>query len=239
MNLFVAFLAGILTFFSPCFFPLVPSYISYITGSSIEELSAGNKAHLFKRSMMGSLFFVMGFSVIFILLGILASFAGSLVYEFQNYLRIVGGIVVIFFGLTLTGILKIRSLETEKRFGIKNRPAGYAGAFFLGMTFAAGWVPCVGPILSSMLAIASTSGSRFFGGLLLLSYCIGLGVPVIASVAAFDYFLVFYRKAVKRLKYVSVICGVILIITGVLLISDSLTPISGYLNNLFGSSVTQ
>lgn len=235
MNIFVAFLAGILTFFSPCFFPLIPSYISYMTGSSIDELSIGGRSRLLNRSVLSSICFVSGFSIIFVLLGILASFAGSLAYEFQNYLRVIGGVLIIFFGLTLTGMLNIRFLEIEKRFSVKNGPVGYAGALVLGMTFAAGWVPCVGPMLSSMLAIASTSGSRSFGGLLLLSYCLGLGVPVVASVVAFDYFLVFYRNAVKHLRIISVISGCILITVGILLISDTLTLFSAYLNNLFGA----
>lgn len=235
MNLSIAFLAGILTFFSPCFFPLIPSYISYMTGASIEELSIGVGPRLLTSSVLGSICFVSGFSIIFILLGIFASFAGSLAYEFQGYLRVIGGLVIIFFGLTLTGIFRVRFLEIEKRFSIKNRPIGYAGALVLGMTFAAGWVPCVGPILSSMLAIASTSGSRFFGGLLLFSYCLGLGIPVIASVAAFDYFLVLYKGVVKNLRLISIICGVILIIVGILLITDNMMFISGYLYNILGT----
>jgi cytochrome c-type biogenesis protein len=239
MNLFVAFLAGLLTFFTPCIFPLVPSYISYVTGFSIEELSLGDRKLLLVKSAIGSLCFISGFSIIFVLLGLSVSFAGILVFEFQNYLRVIGGLIIIFFGLTMTGILRIRSLETEKKFSVKNGPVGYAGAFILGMTFAAGWVPCVGPILSSILAIAATSGSRFFGGLLLFSYCLGLGIPILASATAFNYFLAFYRHTAKYLAVISVVSGAVLIVIGLLLMTDNLTLLSAYLNYILGSRAGQ
>jgi len=232
MNLFVAFLAGLFTFLSPCVFPLIPSYISFMTGFSIEELSAGDRKNLLNKSMLGSLCFIAGFSIIFILLGFSASFAGSLVFEFQNYIRFIGGSIIIFFGLTLMGLLRNRYLEIEKRFSIKKRPVGYAGAFILGVTFAAGWVPCAGPILSSILTIASTSGSRSFGGLLLFSYCLGLGLPIFVSAVAFNYFLVIYRKTVKYLKLISVISGAVLILIGILLMTDNLSSLSSYLTYL-------
>ncbi len=233
MNFFVAFLAGLLTFFSPCVFPLIPSYISYVTGFSVDDLSHGDKKLLLKRSIFGSLSFILGFSIIFILMGISASFAGSLIFQFQNYIRVVGGAVIVFFGLAMTGLLTIRSLETEKRFGMKNKPVGYAGALILGMTFAAGWVPCVGPILSSILTIAATSGSRFYGGLLLFSYCLGLGSPILVSAVAFNYFLALYRHIVKYLRLISVVSGVLLIFIGLLLMTDNLTWLSDHLTRLF------
>jgi cytochrome c-type biogenesis protein len=233
MNLFVAFLAGLLTFFSPCIFPLIPSYISYITGFSVEDLSRGDKKLLLKKSILGSLSFILGFSIIFVLLGFSASFAGSLVFQFQNYLRVIGGAIIVFFGLAMTGALKIRSLEIEKRFSMSNRPVGYAGAVILGMTFAAGWVPCVGPILSSILTIAATSGSGFYGGLLLFSYCLGLGIPILASAIAFNYFLAFYRHTVKYLKVISIISGALLIFIGLLLMTDNLNWLSDHLTRLF------
>lgn len=227
MNLFVAFLAGLLTFFNPCVFPLVPSYISYITGFSIEELSLGDRKLLIIKSTLGSLCFISGFSIIFVLLGFSASFAGSLVFEFQDYLRIVGGLIIIFFGLTLTGILRVGFLDIEKKFNMKNKPVGYAGAFILGMTFAAGWVPCVGPILSSILTIAATSGSRFFGGLLLFSYCLGLGLPIFVSAIAFNYFLALYKHTVKYLRVISIISGILLIVIGLLLMTGNFASFSG------------
>jgi cytochrome c-type biogenesis protein len=239
MNLFIAFLEGLLTFFTPCVFPLIPFYISYITGSSIDELSRRDTKQLLYKSITGSLLFISGFSAIFVLLGFSASYAGSLVFEFQNYLRIIGGMVVIFFGLTMTGLLNITPLNIEKRISMKNKPVGFIGALLLGVTFAAGWVPCVGPILSSILIIASTSETRYYGGLLLFSYCIGLGLPIFASAVAFNYFLAVYRHTVKYLRTISIISGIILIMIGLLLMTDSLTLISNYITYIFGAKVLQ
>jgi cytochrome c-type biogenesis protein len=117
---------------------------------------------------------------------------------------------------------------------MKNRPVGYAGALILGMTFSAGWVPCAGPILSSILTIAATSGSRFFGGLLLFSYCLGFGIPILASAIAFNYFLAFYRHTVKYLGVISIVSGALLIVIGLLLMTDNLASLSGYLNYILG-----
>ncbi len=233
MNIAVAFLAGILTFFTPCVFPLIPSYISYITGSSLEELAKGRKEGLFVRSICGSLSFILGFSLIFVLFGVCASFAGSLVYDLQNYIRIIGGVVIIIFGLVMTGLIDFKFLEIEKRFNLNNKPVGYFGAVLLGMTFAAGWAPCVGPILSSILIIASTSGSRFYGGILLLSYSLGLGLPILISAVAFNYFLSAYKSVVKYLRVISIISGAILIIIGLLLVMDNLTLITSFFYNMF------
>lgn len=234
MNILLAFFAGLFTFFSPCVLPLIPSYISYITGFSVEELSGGAAGKLMKKSFLASVSFVAGFSLIFVLLGIFASFAGSAAYSFQNYLRTIGGVLVIIFGLIMTGALDLKFLEMEKRISLRGRPAGYLGALLLGMTFAAGWVPCVGPMLSSMLVIASTSGSRFFGGALLFSYCMGLGLPIIASAVAFNYFLSAYKSISRYLRVISVTSGVILIIIGLLLITDNLTLISNQVSNILG-----
>jgi cytochrome c-type biogenesis protein len=222
MNVIVAFMAGLLTFFTPCVFPLIPSYMSYITGFSLEELAKGDRKLVLNKSIIGTLCFIIGFSIIFILLGFSASFAGSIMYEFQNYLRTIGGLIIVLFGLMMTGLFNIKFLEMERRFSLKNRPVGYFGSLLLGMTFAAGWVPCVGPILSSMLIIASTSGTRFYGGFLLFSYCVGLGIPIFISAVAFDWFLSAFDKTVRYLRIISIISGMILVIIGIMLISDSL-----------------
>jgi cytochrome c-type biogenesis protein len=239
MNIFIAFLEGLLTFFTPCVFPLIPLYISYITGFSIEELSQRDTKRLLYKSITGSLHFILGFSIIFILLGFSASYAGSLVFDFQNYLRVIGGAVIVFFGLSMTGLLSIAPLNIEKRISIKNKPVGFVGALLLGMTFAAGWVPCVGPILSSILIVASTSDTRFYGGLLLFAYCVGLGLPIFLSAIAFDYFLTVYKNTVKYLRAISVISGTILMIIGLLLMTDNLMSISSYITYFFGAKVIQ
>jgi cytochrome c-type biogenesis protein len=239
MNLFIAFLEGLLTFFTPCVFPLIPLYISYITGSSIDELSRRDAKQLLYKSITGSLLFISGFSIIFVLLGFSASYAGSLVFEFQNYIRIIGGAVVIFFGLIVTGLLNIAPLNIDKRISLKDRPVGLFGALLLGVTFAAGWVPCVGPILSSILIIASTSETRYYGGLLLFSYCLGLGLPIFLSAVAFNYFLAVYKHTVKYLRVISIISGIILIMIGLLLMTDNLTSISNSITYIFGAKAVQ
>jgi len=239
MNLFIAFLEGLLTFFTPCVFPLIPLYISYLTGSSIDELSRRDTKLLLYKSITGSLHFILGFSVVFILLGFSASYAGSLVFEFQNYLRVIGGAVIVFFGFIIAGLLNIAPLKIEKRVSMKSKPVGFIGALLLGMTFAAGWVPCVGPILSSILIMASTSGTRFFGGMLLFSYCLGLGLPIFLSAVAFDYFLAVYAKTTKYLRAISVISGIILMIIGLLLMTDNLMAITNYTTYIFGTKAIQ
>jgi len=229
MRIVVAFLAGIATFFTPCVFPLIPSYISYVTGFSIDELSKGDKKLVLKRSVTGTFLFILGFTIVFVLMGFTASFAGNLILAFQNYLRVIGGILIVFFGLMMTGVLDIKFLEIEKRFHLKEKPIGHFGALLLGMTFAAGWMPCVGPILSSILIIAATTGSRFYGGILLFAYCIGLGIPILISAIAFNYFLTVFKGTVRYIRTISIISGIILIAIGILLIIDSLVLLS----NLF------
>lgn len=233
MNLLVAFAAGLLTFLSPCVLPLIPSYISYISGFSVEELSSGNREKVLKKAVYGSLYFIAGFTVIFVFLGMTASLAGSLIYGFQNYLRVIGGAVIIILGLQIIGVINFGFLDVEKRMRMNTGTSGNLGSIILGMTFAAGWVPCVGPILSSILIIASVSGSRLYGGSLLFSYCMGLGLPILASAVAFNYFLAIYAKMKVYLRALSIISGVFLILIGVLLIADNVTLITNYLVFLF------
>jgi cytochrome c-type biogenesis protein len=228
MNILAALLAGLLTFLSPCVFPLIPSYISYITGLSIEELSTGDKKATMKKTIVGSLSFILGFTLVFVLLGLTASYAGSLIFQFQNYLRIIGGAIIIFFGLFLAGVFNFKFMNFEARVHFKGKPIGILGSFLFGMTFAAGWVPCVGPVLSTILILASTTGSRFYGGFLLFVYCIGLGAPLFLSAVLFNYFLVAYKRIAKYLNVITVISGIVLIIIGVLLISDNLVVLSRY-----------
>lgn len=233
MNLVAAFFAGIATFFTPCVFPLIPSYLSLITGLSLDELSKGDRDKVLKKTITSSLFFIFGFSVIFVALGIAASMAGSLVIGFQSYLRIIGGILIVFFGLVLIGAINLKVLNIEKRFQLKGKPVGLLGAFIFGMTFAAGWVPCVGPVLSSVLVLASSEGSRFYGGVLLLFYCIGLGLPVMISGILFNSFLSAYKKAVKYIRVIELVSGALLIIIGILLIMDNMTAITILFEGIF------
>ncbi|RME63910.1 MAG: cytochrome c biogenesis protein CcdA, partial [Nitrospirae bacterium] len=174
----LAFLAGVVSFLSPCVLPLLPSYVTLITGLSFEALTADtDRARVKYLTITNSLAFIAGFSFVFILLGGFSSYLGGLLLKFQEYVRIIGGILVIIFGLFVAGFLKLDFLMRERKVHLSGRPAGYLGTFFIGMTFAAGWTPCIGPILGSILVVASTKGSALYGISLLTVYSLGLGVP--------------------------------------------------------------
>ena len=221
ISILIAFFAGVLSFFSPCILPLIPSYLCYITGFSVDDLASGDIKRVVKDSFIGSVFFVLGFSLLFIALGVGVSFLGKIFIPIANLLRIVGGFVIIFFGLVIAGFFKIRFLQIEKRLTIKNKPLGYFGAFLVGMAFSVGWTPCVGPIISSILIVAGTGQSVVKGFLLLTAYSLGLGLPIIASAIAFDYLLTFFRKIRNYMNLISIISGSLLIILGILVVTDN------------------
>jgi cytochrome c-type biogenesis protein len=161
---FIAFSAGVLSFFSPCVLPLVPSYLTYITGVSFKELKAADAgARVRWGAALHSFFFILGFSVVFILMGASASFLGKLLAEYQDWIMKIGGVLIILLGIQFTGLIRIPFLQTEKRFEMGRKPLGFAGSFLVGLVFAAGWTPCIGPILSTILVYASTA-KRFTTG---------------------------------------------------------------------------
>ncbi|MEP6888628.1 MAG: cytochrome c biogenesis protein CcdA [Nitrospirales bacterium] len=170
ISLFAAFAAGLLSFVSPCVLPLVPSYISYITGLSLDRLSDPSERQRFRKTiMLNSLLFIAGFSTVFIAFGASASLVGQLLIVYQDHIRRVGGVLIIIFGLYLLGILNLKFLTTEKRLHFSTRPAGYVGSYLIGVAFAAGWTPCVGPVLGTILLYASTTDSLMNGVTLLAS----------------------------------------------------------------------
>nr|MDA8086276.1 sulfite exporter TauE/SafE family protein [Nitrospiraceae bacterium] len=191
----LAFAAGLLSFLSPCVLPLVPSYISFITGLSFENLtdlknaSSSERAGIRRLTLKNSAAFVLGFSSIFIGLGASSSAIGQWFFHYQKVIRIAGGILIIVFGLFISGILKLNFLMRERKFHLRGRPAGYVGAFLIGMTFAAGWTPCIGPILGSILLVATTRGSAVYGLKLLSVYSLGLAVPFFGAALAMNSFL--------------------------------------------------
>jgi cytochrome c-type biogenesis protein len=179
ISLIAAFSAGLLSFVSPCVLPLVPSYISYITGLSVEQLTDASERVKFKKAIvLNSLLFIAGFSSVFIAFGASASLLGQILLTYQEYIRRIGGIVIILFGLYLLGVLNLNFLKMEHRYQFRNRPAGYLGSFLIGIAFAAGWTPCVGPVLGSILLYASTTDSLLNGVVLLTCYSLGLGLPL-------------------------------------------------------------
>ncbi|MEE8328612.1 MAG: cytochrome c biogenesis protein CcdA [Thermodesulfovibrionia bacterium] len=217
----LAFLGGLLSFLSPCVLPLIPSYISFITGISFEDLKSVNKAHIRKLTIINSLAFITGFSTIFILLGLSSSLIGYIFAAYYDVIRIVGGSVIIFFGLYVMGIFKSGFLAKERRVHLRSKPKGYTGSFVVGLIFAAGWTPCIGPILGSILFVASTSGSAFYGFKLLFIYSLGLGIPFFATSLAMNTFLSHYSAIQKYMRFIMILSGLLLIAFGIILLTDS------------------
>jgi len=222
LSLLLAFAGGVLSFLSPCVLPLVPSYLVFITGLSFEELTGDHPPGKLRGVILGhSLLFILGFSVLFTLLGASASFIGQLLAAHKDSIRIGGGILVILFGLLISGVFSFGLLQQEKRIHLQAKPLGYLGSFLVGVTFAAGWTPCVGPILASILLYASTAAEMRSGIFLLLSYSLGLGLPFFACSLALNTFLRNFRKARGYIGVFTKVGGILLIIVGVLLLTNS------------------
>lgn len=220
-----SFLAGITTFLSPCVLPLIPAYLSFITGFSLEELREDEKN--FTPLIFNTLFFVFGFTVIFVLLGASATYLGSLIGEKRELLRIIGGIIIIFLGLHLIGMFRFKFLYQEKRFHLRSKPLGYFGSFVAGVAFASGWTPCVGPLLSSILVLASQQGTVIQGMFLLFIYSLGLGLPFFLVVFAVNRFLLLFARMKKLIHLTEIVAGVILILLGILLFTNKLHLLQG------------
>jgi cytochrome c-type biogenesis protein len=224
----IAFLYGLLSFFSPCVLPLIPSYFCFITGLSLEELTIAPKAAIRRKIMLSTLAFVLGFSLVFIILGASASYVGALLAEHKSIIRIVGGALIILFGLHLAGILRIPAFQYEKRLHIRQKPLHLMGTFLVGMAFGAGWTPCIGPILGSLLVLAQDKETVGQGMRLLSIYSVGLALPFILLSAGINYLLVFTSKTKKVLRYANPVAGVLLVLTGILLVTDKLRLLSFY-----------
>ncbi len=231
ISLFAAFSAGLLSFISPCVLPLVPSYLSYITGLSVENLAKMEERTRFKSAiMLNALLFIAGFSTVFIAFGASASLIGQVLYEYQDVIRKVGGILIIIFGLYLLGILKLNFLMAERRLvHFESRPVGYVGSFLIGMAFAAGWTPCVGPVLGTILAYASTTESMSGGVMLLSAYSFGLGLPFFLTAIGMDTFLSYFKSLRTYLGGVSFVSGILLILVGIMIFTDSVTRFTSFL----------
>ncbi|MDD5021539.1 MAG: cytochrome c biogenesis protein CcdA [Endomicrobiaceae bacterium] len=222
-----SFFAGILTFISPCILPLIPAYITFITGLALETLDDKKNT---KQILINSLIFVSGFSLIFILLGLTATFIGSFLLTNLNVLKYIGGSIIIIFGLHLCGIFKIPFLYKQASvLHIVNKKISYLTSFFVGCAFAFAWTPCVGPILSSILILASTQGQIKDGALLLSFYSLGLAIPFILTALFINKFLVFFNKIKKYYHYIEIFCGILLILIGIMIMSDSFNKITGFL----------
>jgi len=235
ITVWIAFSAGILSFFSPCVLPLIPSYITYITGLSFGQIQEAHPSAKVRMTiLLHSLTFILGFSVVFISLGALAGLASS---AFQTHLREglmwvqkIGGVLIFLFGIHLTGLFHFGILLGEKRVQIQRKPTGFIGTFLVGLAFAAGWTPCIGPILGTILAMAAgTTGGLGRGVFLLMMYSAGLGVPFLIAGLLFHSFLSFFNKFRKHIRLVEICTGMLLMAVGVLLFFDLFSMMSGFL----------
>jgi len=224
VGVLVAFLAGVLSFLSPCVLPLVPSYISFITGLSLEELGERRWA-AFRHALL----FVSGFTVIFLLLGASATQLGRFLNYNQVWLERIGGLLIIFFGLYLLGAIRWGPLSQERRVHMQNKPVGYLGSFLVGIAFGAGWTPCIGPILGSILMYTGVKSTLGQGLLLLLAYSVGLAVPFLLAAVAVEKFIDWFKKFRRFIPLMTRITGAVLVFVGVLLVSGYFTLLATWL----------
>ncbi len=223
ISLFVAFGAGILTFFTPCILPLIPGYICFITGLSLDDLRENQKqdgkTHNIKRILLQTILFVLGFSFVFISFGATASFLGGFIYTYEKIIKIIGGSIIILLGLHVAGVFNIKKLGYEKKLHLKNKPANMFGSFVIGVVFALGWTPCVGPALAAMLGLAGTQKTLTQGIVLLSIYSLGLGIPFILTGLAINTFFNIFDKIKRYFKIISISSGVLLVIIGIIIIT--------------------
>lgn len=227
LGLFVAFAAGVLSFLSPCVLPLVPSYLGFVTGMSIEEMSGRRRV-----VMVHSTLFVLGFSIVFILVGLSATALGRALNFNAVWLARAGGVLIILFGIYLLGIIRIPWLERDQRLHLENKPLGYLGSVVVGMAFAAGWTPCIGPVLGGILTMASTQQDLSRGALLLAVYSAGLAVPFLVTAWAVESFFEWFKSFRRYLPFVQKASGGLLIVVGVLLLSGQFTRMAAWLQLL-------
>lgn len=229
LNLFVAFTAGLFSFLSPCVLPLIPSYLSFVSGVSLEEMRASDvEGRVRWRVTSNSLAFILGFSLVFISFGVSASFFGSLFLGYRNLIRIVGGILITLVGIYLIGFLKIPLLDRYLQVHLKDKPAGYVGSVLVGITFAVAWTPCVGPILGAILTLAGTTAELQRGVTLLGAYAAGLAAPFFLSALAVNSFFQFSQAFRRYIRAVHIGGGVLLVGIGILLITDYMTVLNIY-----------
>ncbi|MCX8022155.1 MAG: cytochrome c biogenesis CcdA family protein [Syntrophorhabdaceae bacterium] len=222
----VAFGAGILSFFSPCVLPLVPSYLVFISGITLEDYNKIGSTRYRKIVFVHALLFILGFSFVFVSLGVSSSFIGSLLSEYQTYIMKIGGILLIILGLFCLNVVKIPFLNREKAFHLKEKPLGLFGSFLVGVTFSLGWTPCIGPALSSILILASSSKNIATGVYLLALYALGMAIPFLLSALVFDRLIGLLNRFGYIVKHSVKVLGVLLILVGFLLFTSYMNEIS-------------
>ena len=230
LNLLIAFSAGFISFLSPCVLPLIPGYISYISGQTLDEIIEDNKSVLLK-----TIFFSLGFSIVFISFGITASFIGKFFINYSNQLRIIAGLIIILFSLQLIGLINLKILNSEARFFTKNYRNNLIFPVIVGMAFGFGWTPCIGPILGSILALATIEENIGKGILLLSFYSLGLAIPFIISGVLIDKFLFFSKSFRKYMSTITKVGGAILLLTGIAILTGQLQVLGFFILEYFPS----
>ena len=223
----LAFVAGVLSFLSPCVLPLIPSYVGFLTGLTLEELEVRRGT-----ALAHALWFVAGFSLIFIALGATTSALGVLLLRSQVWIGRIGGGVVILFGLYLLGVVRPGLLMRERKVQLARKPLGYLGSAFVGITFGAAWTPCIGPILGAILTLAAAQASVGHGAALLTAYSAGLALPFVVTALALDRFLSWFQRFRPYLVWIERLAGILLILLGLLLVTDRFTLLAGWLQGL-------
>ena len=223
----VAFLAGVLSFLSPCVLPLVPSYLSFVTGMSLEDMQEGFDR---RRVLTHAALFVSGFTLIFVLLGAGATLVGSFLLYNSDWIARIGGVIIILFGLHLMGVFQLLPLLKEKRLHLANKPAGYVGTVAVGVAFGAGWTPCIGPVLGAIMTMAASQEHLATGMLLLFVYSMGLAIPFLLAALALERFLRAFTRARRFLPLIQKAAGLLLVLLGILLVTGSFVVLAAWLN---------
>lgn len=228
LGVLVAFSAGIFSFLSPCVLPLFPSYLCFITGMSLDHLTTNLSVAGRWRTMAHSVAFIVGFSLVFLGLGASFSAAGQLLLDYREWIRRIGGALIVIFGLYIAGVIRIGWLGRTRQLQVQTKPAGYLGSLIVGVTFAIGWTPCVGPILGSILSLAGTAETVQRGMGLLTAYSAGLALPFFLSSLALGPFLKFFERYAPLVRVVERVAGVILIAVGILVFTNYFVVLNAY-----------
>ena len=221
----ISFAAGLLSFLSPCVLPLIPSYVTFVTGLSLEDVQRARRV-----ALIHSLLFVLGFSLIFLALGATATTVGRMLGYNREWVGRIGGVLVIILGLYLLGVFNVGFFSQERRLHVANKPLGYLGTVFVGMAFAAGWTPCIGPILGAVLTYTASSADLDRGLVLLSAYSLGLAIPFVLAALMVDRFIALFQRFRGAMIWTSRIAGVLLIGVGILMLTDTMRLLSQWLN---------
>ncbi len=233
INLVVAFAAGVLGFFSPCVVPLIPGYISFVSGVSLGEMQVTERRQHIGRVLLATVVFILGFSVIFTALGASASFMGAFVLGNRQLLSRIGGVIVILLGLTMLGVIKIPGFTRERRVQVTRRPGGVLGAFPIGMAFGFAWTPCVGPVLAAILTLAATTPRAADGAVLLFAYSLGLGIPFLVTAILLTTTFEALRSLSRYARAIEMASGVFLVVMGAALLFDLVFRLNAWILQVF------